>query len=207
MSESIASISDAVRECVSLSEVAQFMSISRPTLYKYMDHYDSGETERVPARVRDFFAFVGRGGRTRAEVRRYLMDAAGIQVVSEGELDVTDGAIYEGVRSAVGETAPKAGVPVWSAGPLPTLCAGDGTRATVVFRDACADPVSTVVRITVPMGDSRVHVADLVPAPGTHYVTVSDIVPQLGCLYTVVQTSRDGSVTESETRPLRMVMG
>lgn len=66
-------VQDAVKAACSLSYVSEKLGISRPTLYKYMELYDSGETEKLPVGVKRFFRFVTDSRRSEEEVILYFM--------------------------------------------------------------------------------------------------------------------------------------
>ncbi len=83
-------VQDAVKAACSLSYVSEKLGISRPTLYKYMDLYDSGQSDRLPTGVRRFFAYVTAERRTEEDVILYFMrgDREGppmrVRTVSDG---------------------------------------------------------------------------------------------------------------------------
>ena len=107
-------ISTMIREAMPLSEVAEALSISRPTLYKYMDYYDSGEKERLPSRIRDYFDYMSSGDVSRKDARSFLMDAVDTSREIQGQTSETGS---------------------WSDGELPTLCIGHNGESMVIFRD------------------------------------------------------------------------
>ncbi len=55
MNESNASIADWIKANSSVSTVAADLNLSRPTIYKYMDKYDSGDLEKIPPEVISYF--------------------------------------------------------------------------------------------------------------------------------------------------------
>ena len=48
-------ISETLKAEGKLSDIAERLGISRPTLYKYMGKYDEGETDGIPSDVLDYF--------------------------------------------------------------------------------------------------------------------------------------------------------
>ena len=67
------SISEVLKAKVPISEVAERFSVSRPTLYKYMDFFDSGETDRIPRDILEYFELVTEKDATTDQFRLYLM--------------------------------------------------------------------------------------------------------------------------------------
>ena len=67
------SIRDSVSEYISLSRFAKCMGISRPTLYKYMDAFDSDNTEIIPEHVLKAF-HTASSGVPRKKLQAYFDD-------------------------------------------------------------------------------------------------------------------------------------
>ena len=58
---------------VRLTELSKYLSISRPTLYRYLELYESGEPGQVPKDIRELFRFIdGRCG-SKDQLMRYVI--------------------------------------------------------------------------------------------------------------------------------------
>lgn len=169
-------ISTMIREAMPLSEVAEALSISRPTLYKYMDYYDSGEKERLPSRIRDYFDYMSSGDVSRKDARSFLMDAVDTSREVQGQTSETGS---------------------WSDGKLPTLCIGHNGESMVIFRDAMPAPRYTVLTVFIEVDGERVVIGRYHPDADMKFVKVDNLIPKLDYMYVVEQGSGD-LVVESE---------
>lgn len=66
-------IAGTLRAVSSLSEIAEKLDISRPTLYKYMDYYDNGEYDRIPKSICAYFDRISMSADSEEESAIYLM--------------------------------------------------------------------------------------------------------------------------------------
>ncbi len=67
------SVQDAVKSACSITYVSEKLGVSRPTLYKYMDIYDSTGADGLPVEVGRFFDFITSMPRTEEEVILFFM--------------------------------------------------------------------------------------------------------------------------------------
>ena len=105
------SIQATVKSVCSISYVSEKLQVSRPTLYKYMDLYDSGGRDRVPTKVLRFFDYLTSARRSE------------------------DDAILYFIRESGREEGPE---PSQREDPVPVTCRIGGDRAMVLFPDADA---------------------------------------------------------------------
>ncbi|MBP3385878.1 MAG: hypothetical protein J6K69_03370 [Candidatus Methanomethylophilaceae archaeon] len=175
-------ISTMIREAMPLSEVAEALSISRPTLYKYMDYYDSGEKERLPSRIRDYFDYMSSGDVSRKDARSFLMDT--VDTSGEAQVQVPE-------------------KESWSGGDLQTLCIGQDGESMVIFRDAMPAPRYTVLTVFIQVDGERVTIGRYHPEEEMKFVKVGNLIPKLDYMYVVEQGSGD-LVVESEPCALRL---
>ena len=103
------SIQATVKSVCSISYVSEKLQVSRPTLYKYMDLYDSGGRDRVPTKVLRFFDYLTSARRSE------------------------DDAILYFIRESGREEGPE---PSQREDPVPVTCRIGGDRAMVLFPDA-----------------------------------------------------------------------
>lgn len=66
-------IQDRIRVTCSISYVAEKLGVSRPTFYKYMEQYDSGDSEKLPRQVLGFFNYMSAKERTEEDVILYFL--------------------------------------------------------------------------------------------------------------------------------------
>lgn len=62
-----------VKGVCSISYVSEKLQVSRPSLYKYMDLYDSGDLSKIPDRVLRFFRFLVASPRTEDDAILYFI--------------------------------------------------------------------------------------------------------------------------------------
>lgn len=62
-----------VKGVCSISYVSEKLQVSRPSLYKYMDLYDSGDMSKIPDRVLRFFRFLVASPRTEDDAILYFI--------------------------------------------------------------------------------------------------------------------------------------
>lgn len=65
-------IVELVRRFVPIADTAKRLGISRQSMYNYMNHYDSGDFEKIPANIMRFFDFVSDSS-SKEDVEAYLM--------------------------------------------------------------------------------------------------------------------------------------
>lgn len=205
------SISSIIKEKTPISEVAERFSISRPTLYKYMDCYDQGEFDRIPKDILEYFRLVGEKDVSKDDSNLYLMamrkeldQAFYRRLLLSADMEKKPASFREDCRSrmlnAVGTGALDTG---WSDGSPRTLCVGHNGRAMVIFSDAFDSPDSTVVLVSVDMDGEDLVIGRYVPDEGMNFVNIDNLLPKLEYMYRVEQR-RGVETVVSETRPLRL---
>lgn len=73
MEKSKESVANTLKKVTSISQVADRFSISRPTLYKYMDFFDRGEFDRIPENILSYFSAMANVGVSADESAVYLL--------------------------------------------------------------------------------------------------------------------------------------
>lgn len=58
---------------VRLTELSKYLGISRPTLYRYLELYESGEAGQVPKDIRDLFRFIDNRCVSKDQLMRYVV--------------------------------------------------------------------------------------------------------------------------------------
>ena len=164
-----ASIQATVKAVCSISYVSEKLQVSRPTLYKYMDLYDSGGRDRIPAKVLRFFDYLSSAKRTEDEAILYFIRDAG--KVDDPEPEAADG---DGVT-----------------------CITGGDKAMVMFPDV-ADPSDIAVDVSAEVGGRMTVIGEYRPAQGRRFVTIDDLIPENTFYYTV-RTVSDGRTVSGPT--------
>lgn len=169
-------IQDTVREVCSLSYVSGKMGISRPTLYKYMELYDSGETDRIPDQARSFFDYMSRGGRSEDDVMLYFLRGRPEEPSDETPVCAIQPSLPTSFLTKP-VPAPPAGAEDLDDG-LTTACIRDGDRLTILFRDAFGRVDETVVEFYITVDGEEFLFGEFRPDPGMRFVRVD---PPRGC--------------------------
>lgn len=71
--ESGQSLLDTLKKASSISYVSSKLGVSRPTLYRYVDLYESGDKEKVPEVAREFFIYCCKDDLSEDDVSRYFL--------------------------------------------------------------------------------------------------------------------------------------
>lgn len=66
-------VQEMVKNACSISYVSEKLGVSRPTLYKYMELYDAGETSKIPPKARSFLSYVTESRRSEEDVILYFI--------------------------------------------------------------------------------------------------------------------------------------
>lgn len=192
-------ISDLIREYSSISEVAEKYGISRPTLYRYMDLYDSEEYEKIPERLLVYFNILMNGDNPQGESEIYLKAESKRREeqlvrhkLAEVESDI-DTRLRE-IR--INQAATKSR---WSDDFIQSICVPIPGGATVFVKNGVNTDFTLLVYIDVDGGRSLI--GRYAPLQGTAYVTVRDLPPGMDYTYSI--ESADCNLT----KPLRFVIG
>ncbi len=140
------SVQNAVKSACSITYVSEKLGISRPTLYKYMEHFDTVGPEGLPVDVVRFLSFISSKKRTEEDVILYFMG----KWVPEKELQQYH-APSKRVRVIV-----------------------SGGRVMVVFPDS--EPETTFVRIHMGFDGDMCPIGDYKPTDGRRFVTIDDLI-------------------------------
>lgn len=159
-------IQSTVKSVCSISYVSEKLQVSRPSLYKYMDLYDSGDRGRIPDRVLDFFDFLRSGHRTEDDAILYFIKNRG------------------SVRTEKSDGHP---------GPFGVECIVGGDGAMIMFPD-CRDPSEVTVEVLADFDGTAKVIGEYRAEPGRRFVRVGDLVPG-HTFYYRVRTSDGGYVT------------
>lgn len=91
-------IQGVVKEVCSISYVSEKLQVSRPSLYKYMELYDSGDTSKIPDRVLAFFRFLTSAKRSEDDAILYFINEGSRRA---GQEDVRTECLTGGGRAMI----------------------------------------------------------------------------------------------------------
>lgn len=132
-------ISERIKEVSSISEAAGRLSVSRPSLYKYMEYYDRGDYDPIPPRILSFFDMVesddGKGDNLERRLIEENLRSDRLKLRIMG--DAHDEASVERPRYA------------WTVDEVPTMLVVDRDGASVIFRNAVAGGWDAIAHVSV----------------------------------------------------------
>lgn len=161
------SIQATVKSVCSISYVSEKLQVSRPTLYKYMDLYDTGGRDRIPERVLRFFDYLTSARRSEDDAILYFIRESG-----------------RSEEPAQERSQPRDGPSV--------TCRTGGDREMILFPDA-ENPSDIAVEVSMEIDGRMTVIGEYRPAPGRRFVTIDDLIPENTFYYTVRSVS-DGRV-------------
>lgn len=170
-----ASISERLKEAASISDAADALSISRPTLYKYMDLYDNGMFDRIPERVLDYFD---------SAARNYDENYTGISGSDRAKREAFSKGMREDEASSGASVA-------WTDSTVSTMTVSDDRGTVVFFRDAVSEGWDATVRLFVAVGGRTSEIGRFEAERRTGFVRVP-LLP-VGPEYQFIAEMRRGS--------------
>ena len=60
---------------IKMTELSEYIKVSRPTLYKYIESYENGDLESIPNRVVDLFRMMDRPEATKEQVISFIISS------------------------------------------------------------------------------------------------------------------------------------
>lgn len=188
-------ISEKLREVIPLLELARMLNVSRPTLYKYMEYYDSGNFEKIPTRVHECFDYMSEGEHTRNQVKAFLSGVP-TGVPDEDSDDDEHAPVTSNRRCNDSDNG-------WSVGSIPNLCVSENGVAMVIFRDPMDGECTTRLLVFIEVDGVEVPVGTYLPEPGMKFVRVDNLIPVLDYRYRLEQDC-GGEKVVSPARQLKL---
>ncbi len=201
MEKKVSSIAEILKSVSSLSEVAERFSISRPTLYKYMDCFDNGEYDRIPEKILAYFDAMSSGA-TPEESAIYLMaEKRRKEGLQRAELsDIDDEIEYR--RRAIVEGSLRRGIQIaWTADAVPSICYPSEGCATVFFKQVLPGAPSTTVAVYLTVSGEPTPIGRFHAEPGMGFVNIRGLPKGPAYEYRVEQ-STGGESLVSDAHPL-----
>ena len=166
-----ASVQDVIKKACSITRVSKEFRCSRPSLYKYMGMFDSGDTGKIPEDVLKFLIYVA-PGRTKDEVEEYFHylwvnppEGQGPSGVANDDITIRG----ENEAEPPGSTAEEE-----SSDGIEVRILSDSSKAMVIF--PALDSDEAVVRLFADFDGFVTQIAEYRPAPGVRFVTVEGLV-------------------------------
>ena len=203
MEKSKESVANTLKKVTSISQVADRFSISRPTLYKYMDFFDRGEFDRIPENILSYFSAMANVGVSADESAVYLLAEEKRRQELERISQSGDDSGMEYRAKAVMDGALRAkerAILSWSEGQCPSICHPTDGGAVVFMKDVPSDAEASVVVSIVVSGEST-PIGRYVPEEGMSFVDISNLPIGPDYEYTVEHACGDRTV-RSEARKL-----
>ena len=197
------SVANTLKKVTSISQVADRFSISRPTLYKYMDFFDRGEFDRIPDNILTYFSAMANVGATPDESAVYLLAEEKRKQELERISQSGDGAGMEYRAKAVMDGALRAkerNILSWSEGSCPSICYPTDGGAVVFMKDVPSDAQASVV-VSIVVGGESTPIARYTPGEGMSFVDISNLPIGPDYEYTVRHACGD-RIACSEARKL-----
>ncbi len=204
MEKSKESVANTLKKVTSISQVADRFSISRPTLYKYMDYFDNAEYDRIPENILSYFSAMANAGGSPDESAVYLLaeERRKEELLKASERsDIENGmgyrarAVIEGAACAKGKS-----ILSWSEGPCSSICYPTDGGAVVFMKDIPEDAEASVV-VSIVVGGEATPIGRFHPAEGMAFADISGLPSGPEYEYTVEHV-RNGGVVRSEARKL-----
>jgi hypothetical protein len=172
MQQTSSKIGEVIKKKLSISDLADAFGISRPTLYRYIEYYDTDRRDSIPEHIVQYFDYISAEDVDGNDARVKLVAMKG------------DGDISPKNKPAV--TYKSANVPSsnrWNEGEIRTLSVSEGGRTMVVF-DGGFDPrYNLVLSLKIegelhPIGEYR-------HAESRGFFVIDDVVPCKDLFYEV----------------------
>ena len=164
-----APVQDAIMKACSITRAAKELRCSRPSLYKYMGMFDSGDTGKIPENVLKFLIYVA-PGRTKDEVEEYFYylwvnppEEQGLSGAGNDDITIRE-------EPEPSDPAAEGG----SSGGIEVKFLFDSSRAMAVFPALDSDDV--VVKLFVDFGGVITQIAEYRPSPGARFVAIDGLV-------------------------------
>lgn len=204
MEERKVPISEVIKRASSISDVADRLEVSRPTLYKYMDFYDNGEYTRIPDDVLAYFGAISGG--TSADGADPVPSVGGRMRSEQALAEASMGKYLDLLSHMAADDRSRRHRNAslsWSEGPVQTMCVPNGRGATVFFKGALDGTVRTTVVVSMTVDGESTPIGRYVPDEGMGFVSIDNLPAGMAYTYRVEQV-RGGETRLSEPGQLSL---
>lgn len=147
------SVSDCFRAGYSKSSLSDVFGISRPTLYKYIEMFNEGNTDEIPFKIKSFFKYVKESERTKEEMENF------IQLQSALSSD---------------DDSPNTTDLQWTDGSIEHCIINNDNALYIIFKNP-AIVTKIKVRIMVRVSYDEIVLGEYSPDPEKQYIRIMDI--------------------------------
>ena len=172
MQQTSSKIGEIIKKKLSISDLADAFGISRPTLYRYIEYYDTERRDSIPEHITQYFDYISAEDVDGNDARVKLVAMKG-----DGEIVSTRNRVA--TLKTYGPTASNR----WREGAIRTLPVSSGDRTMVVFEGGFDPRYSLVLSLKIegelhPIGEYR-------HAESRGFFVIDDIVPCKDLFYEV----------------------
>ncbi len=172
MQQTSSKIGEIIKKKLSISDLADAFGISRPTLYRYIEYYDTERRDSIPEHITQYFDYISAEDVDGNDARVKLVAMKG-----DGEIVYTRNKV-----TTLKSYAPTASNR-WREGAIRTLPVSSGDRTMVVFEGGFDPRYSLVLSLKIegelhPIGEYR-------HAESRGFFVIDDIVPCKDLFYEV----------------------
>lgn len=189
---------EAIKSKLSLSDMADALGISRPTLYRYIEDYDRHDYSRMSGDALRIFDIVTRDDVDPVDAQTALLE---IRMRNRDQPHDQDGAAKEHLERSKrnllvhGMTvAPKNTDrgPAWIHGDVNVTCIGQDGRSMVVYDGPQG---SYRLRLWMDIDGEPYMISEYQGAPNRRFFLVDDVLPRPGYRFDVVCSTSNGEVS------------
>lgn len=199
MESTPSSTNEAIKRKLSISDTADALGVSRPTLYRMIESYENGDYESLRGDAIRLFDIVTRDDVGAEEAQAFLinmrreMRVRSSRPEEAGRPDL-DRSLVSVKRMAEGVERRASPVHTlsWSGEDVRVVSFGQSGRSMVVF-DGPEGEYS--LRLWMDIGGTPYRIAEYPSEKGRRFFTVSDILPRPGYRYEVVCRTDGGEVS------------
>ena len=195
---------DAIKRKLSLSDVADALGISRPTLYRYIEEYDRGDYSHISGDAFRLFDLVSREEVGPEDAQILLIDIrsnvkrASEEGTSMSSLERSKEKVMGSVQRIDVRRQPDTGLR-WIPGKVKVTSVGQGGKSMVIFDG----PEGRYrLRLWMDIDGKPYRIAEYENDDGRRFFLVDDVLPRPGYRYDVVCETKDGEVC-SDLQELR----
>lgn len=198
----------AIKRKLSVSDVADALGISRPTLYRMMEDYENGDYSNLSGEAIRLFDVVTRDDVGPEEAQAYLLDmrrrnrsgerSSRPKEAGSPDLDRSVESVRQTAARLNGMAAASRG-PSWTEGKVRTCSFGQNGRSMVLFD---GPEGSYKLELWIRIGGEMFMLSEYRAEEGKRFFTVSDVIPRPDYVYEVLCTTGHG-IARSGKQELR----
>lgn len=189
---------EAIKSKLSLSDVADSLGISRPTLYRYIEDYDKHDYSRMSGDALRIFDIVTRDDVDSMDAQTALLE---IRMKNRDQSKASDDATREQLErskrnllahsESIAQKSENKG-PSWIRGDVSVTCIGQDGRSMVIYD---GPEGSYRLRLWMDIDGQPYMISEHPGAQNRRFFLVDDILPRPSYRFDVVCLTKDGEVS------------